>query len=108
MRILKFIVNGQSIEKDPNCDFSGLVPGTKGYLKAEFTFSPEWDGCAKIVGFYSNMGKEYPPKILVDGVSCRIPTEALARRVFKVQVIGGGADGYTIKTNKVAVCQNGG
>lgn len=28
MRTLKFIVEGQAIKQDPNCDFSGLIPGT--------------------------------------------------------------------------------
>lgn len=35
MRILKFIVDKQIIRRDPNCDFSNLVSGTKGYLKAD-------------------------------------------------------------------------
>ena len=34
MRSLKFIVNGQIIEKDPSFDFDNLVPGSDGYLKA--------------------------------------------------------------------------
>ena len=43
MRILKFVVENQKIKQDPSCDFSGLVAGTEGYLKAEFVFSKEWD-----------------------------------------------------------------
>lgn len=42
MRTLKFIVNAQKLEKDPSCDFSGIVSGTKGYLEAEFSVSKEW------------------------------------------------------------------
>ncbi len=38
MRILKFIVNKQKIRPDPTCDFSGLIKGTSGYLKASFSF----------------------------------------------------------------------
>lgn len=30
MRILRFIANGQILEPDPECDFTGLVSGTKG------------------------------------------------------------------------------
>lgn len=41
MRVLRFIVNNQRIYPDPKCDFSGLVKGTTGYLKALFIFSPE-------------------------------------------------------------------
>ena len=51
MRTLKFIVEDQIIRPDPNCDFSGLVPGTKGYLKAEFAFSKAWDEYVKVAGF---------------------------------------------------------
>lgn len=36
MRSLKFNVSGQIVSPDQSCDFTGLVPGTKGYLKAEF------------------------------------------------------------------------
>ena len=107
MRTLKFIVDGQSIKQNPSCDFSGLVPGTEGYLKAEFSFSPDWDNTVKVAGFFSNMGKEYEPQILKDGQSCIIPAEALKNRIFKVQVIGKRGD-YKIITNKVTVSQNGG
>lgn len=107
MRTLKFIVDGQTIKPDPNCDFSGLVPGTSGYLLAEFSFSSEWANCTKVVGFYSNLGHEYPPRVLADGKTCVVPFEALEKRIFKVRVIGKRND-FKIQTNKVAVCQDGG
>jgi hypothetical protein len=107
MRTLKFIVDGQIIRQDPNCDFSGLVPGSEGYLQAQFSFSKEWVGCVKVAAFYSNMGKEYPPQVLTDGKTCTIPSEAIARRIFKVQIVG-KKGGTKITTNKVAVVQNGG
>lgn len=106
MRILKFIVEGQSIKPDPDCDFSGLVPGTNGYLQAEFAFSPEWASCVKVASFYSAMGKEYTPKVLNQN-TCSIPIEALAKREFQVRIIGKCKD-YTITTNKLAVRQTGG
>ena len=113
MRTLKFIIDGQIIKQDPNCDFSGLVPGTDGYLKAEFSFSPEWDGCAKVAGFFSASGFEYDPKVLMDGRSCMIPAEALEKRVFKIQVLGRNdgrkeSEYRRLITNKVEVDQNGG
>lgn len=110
MRILRFIVSGQVIELDPSCDFSGLIPGTKGYLQAEFIFSPEWDGCAKVAAFYSPMGiDEYPPQILKDGKTCSIPSEALKKKTFKVQVLGMNKNkNYELTTNRVEVHQNGG
>ena len=109
MKTLRFIIDNQIIRKDPTCDFSNLVPGTKGYLIAEFSFSKEWDGMAKVAGFYSPLGREYPPRVLADGKTCVIPFEALEKRIFKVQVIGQSLDqNLKLKTNKVVVYQNGG
>ena len=107
MRTLKFIVEDQIVKPDPNCDFSNLVPGSKGYLKAEFSFSKEWDGYTKVAGFFSPMGREYKPQILKDGKTCVIPAEACAKSQFKIQVLGQkGVDVLT--TNILAVSQNGG
>ena len=106
MRTLKFIVDHQSIKMDPNCDFSGLVPGTEDYLQAEFIFSSEWAGCTKVAAFYSVMGKEYAPRLLKDGKTCMIPSEALEKKTFLVRVLG-KRDQLRLTTNKVAVSQNG-
>lgn len=107
MRTLKFIINEQIITQDPNCDFSNLVPGSEGYLKASFTFSPEWNDSVKVAAFWSPMGREYPPQIISDDNTCLIPIEALAKRTFFVQVIGKKKD-LRLTTNKVKVSQNGG
>lgn len=107
MRTLKFIVDGQIIAKDPNCNFDNLVPRSEGFMQARFSFSPEWDNCVKVVSFWSALGKEYPPQLLTDGTTCRIPTEALARCSYGVQVIGKGRD-FKIITNKIMVEQDGG
>ena len=107
MRTLRFIVKDQIIEKDPNCDFSSLVPGTDGYLQAEFSFSPEWDGYSKAAAFWSMMGKLYPAKMIDDKGVCAIPAEALKKNAFKVQVIGRKGESKLL-TNKVLVRQDGG
>ena len=107
MRVLKFIVEDQIIKQDPNCDFDNLIPGTEGYLKAEFSFSPEWNGCVKVARFYSVMGREYDSQILKDGKSCMIPAEALKNRIFKIEVLG-RRENFTLTTNKVAISQDGG
>ncbi|MBR5862188.1 MAG: hypothetical protein IKZ08_02560 [Bacteroidales bacterium] len=106
MRTLKFIVDGQIITKDPDCDFENLVPGTVGYLKAEFTFSPEWKNFVKVAAFWQK-DVEYPPQILMDGKSCMIPAEALVNRIFEVQILGRQGD-LILPTNRVKVYQNGG
>lgn len=106
MRTLKFIVREQIIELDPNCDFDGLVPGTEGYLRAEFSFSPEWDDTVRVAAFYRN-DKECPPRVLENGKTCVIPAEALKSRKFEIQVLG-KRENYKIITNKIEVNQNGG
>lgn len=102
MRILKFTVNRQHIEKAPECDFSGLVAGTKGYLKAEFSFSEEWNNCAKAAVF-TRLGRSFPVPI-INGI-CDIPPEALDRKQFSVSVVG-ERNGYRIVTDKVEVRQD--
>ena len=106
MRELKFIVTGQIIKPDPDCNFSNLVPGTESYLKAKFSFSSEWAGCQKVAGFYSG-NHEYPPKVISELNSCLIPVEVLKRPIFTICVIGQRGD-FKIKTNRVTVRQNGG
>lgn len=107
MRTLKFIVNGQTIRSDPNCDFTGLVPGSEGYLKIEFAFSSEWSKFTKVVTFWSSLGKEMAPQILEDGKTCMVPNEILSRRIFGIQVIG-KKDDFKLVTNKIFVHQEGG
>lgn len=107
MRTLKFIVDDQILRQDPNCDFSNLIPGTNGYLVAEFSFSKTWEGVSKVAAFYSPLGREYPPRLLADGRTCVIPFEALEKRVFTIQVIGKKGESK-LTTNKLAVRQDGG
>ena len=109
MRTLRFIVDGQTLKADPDCDFSGLVPGSSGYLRAEFSFSSEWDGFAKVAGFYQKPGGfECTPQLLRDGKSCVIPDEALETKRFEVFVLGRDKTKKKLTTNKVTVTQDGG
>ena len=106
MRTLRFIVDKQIIKQDPECNFDNIVPGTAGYLRAEFSFSDEWDKTIKVVAFYRN-GNECPPQILKDGKSCEIPAEALKGRQFSIKILGKNKD-VRITTNEFEVVQNGG
>ena len=103
MRTLKFLINGQKIEKDPNCNFDGIVPGTKGYLKASFVFSEEWKNCKKAAVF-SILGKEHAAPI--KNGTCNIPSPVLVRKSFEVKVVGEN-EGFRITTNRLEVEQNG-
>lgn len=105
MRVLKFDVSELNIEKNPGCDFGGLVPGTEGYLKAEFSFASEWNSYAKVASFYDGV-REYAV-LLTDGKSCMIPAEVTKRPAFGVKVTGKKNNGVMI-TNKIIITQNGG
>lgn len=106
MRTLKFIVTGQQITQDPNCDFSGLVPGSEGYLQAKFSFSNEWKDAIKVAAFWSMMGKEFKPQVVDKDGTCVIPSDALKAKNFKIQLIGKNGT-LKLTTNKVTVRQNG-
>ena len=101
MRELKFKVSGQKIQKDPSCNFRGIIAGTKNYLVASFSFSADWSNTVKVAVF-KRLNKEYPAKI-VNG-RCNIPEEALTWRNFSVYVVGQRKD-MRIKTNTVMVEQ---
>ena len=107
MRTLVFNVKGQMIEKSPSCDFSGLVAGTDGYLKAKFLFSEDWNGFAKVGAFLSKDDKEFPPCVISKDGECNIPKEALMYHEFKVKVYG-KRDGVTITTRPITIKQYGG
>ena len=101
MRLLKFNVNAQKITKAPNCDFDNIVAGTSDYLRAQFTFSPEWDDCVKIAQFW-RAGQEHA--VLIENNECDIHPEVLKGATFKVSVLGTRGR-YRIPTNKVIVRQ---
>lgn len=101
MRVLEFIANGQKLRRDPLCDFTGIVAGSRGYLQARFHFSHEWSGCKKVAVFTCK-GKDYPVG-LRDNM-CEIPAEALAASAVQVYVIG-RRPGYEITTTVTAFPQ---
>jgi hypothetical protein len=101
MRILDFIVTDQKIEKDPACDFTNLVAGTVGYVRASFYFNRTWDGFGKVAVF-TYRHKDYP--VIIDDDYCDIPNEVLIGSKFSVKVVG-LKNGVTIPTNSVAVYQ---
>lgn len=103
-RILEFKVSRQRLIKDENCDFTNIVRGSVGYLRAKFQLlSDEWGHCnMKIARFWLD-DQEYSA-ILDDNNSCEIPPEVLTDSKFKVSVLGVGHK-YRIETNKTTVKQ---
>ena len=104
MRTLKFNVEGQSLKKDPACDFSGIVKGSKGYLQCSFSFSREWAGCKVAASFWS-YDKEIDAAVVAHGV-CQIPDGITDFRRFGVS-LAGVKDGYRITTSKIWIEQEG-
>lgn len=91
MRTLEFKVKSQKLSKLPGCDFSSIVAGSKGYLKAKFYFelNEEWNTCRKVAVFTGTDDVEVEYPVLLDeDNSCEIPSEVLTRSKFKVYVIG--------------------
>ena len=107
MRTLKFTVVGSTLAQDPSSNFDGLFPAPNQKIRAEFAFSDEWMGIPKVVGFYSMLGKEFPPQIIDEDDHCMIPPETLNLPAFKLQVLG-IIRGKTMTTNMLTVYQKGG
>lgn len=72
--------------------------GTREYLKAEFSFSEEWDGTVK-TAFFRGADGENHPKLLKDD-TCIVPAEALAAP-GRVGVSVSGTLGETIITTDI-------
>lgn len=103
MRILRFNVEKQRITKQKDCDFSGIVAGSVGYLHAKFYFSEEWNPCVTKIARFWNSGNEHSV-ILDTNNECDIPSEALTTKVFEVSVMG-VAPSFRIESNKTKVRQ---
>lgn len=101
MRVLEFIVNDQILTKNPSCNFDNIAPGTKGYLQARFSFSPEWNNHVLIARFFR--GKDEHARQIVNN-TCEIPPEVLIGRTFRVSVLGQLND-ITLTTNEILVVQ---
>ena len=101
MRVLEFVAEGQTLKRDPRCDFAGIVAGSKGYLHACFHFCKEWKGCKKVAVFTSR-GRDYP--VPLEYNMCEIPAEALTGSAVQVYVIG-RRPGYQITTAVAAFPQ---
>ena len=102
-RILEFNVEKQRLMKKKDCDFSNIVAGSVGYLRAKFYFSQdEWKGCKKAASFWVD-DQEYA--VLLDGNDiCEIPPEALTVDKFAVSVTG-ARQNYQITTTKIKIKQ---
>lgn len=105
MRILRFLVDSQNIKKDPTCDFSSIIPGSSGYLYAEFIFSEEWGDKLKVAEFFKTPTSKCYPKKVING-KCEIPNEILDGNLWCVRIVG-KRDNIILPTNTISVRQGG-
>ena len=91
MRTLKFIVSAQRICEDTACDFSAIVSGTSGYLKASFSFSSEWSGMVKVAEFRKYVCDD-PVSVAIINNECMVPTEVTGGKAWYIKVIGKKGD----------------
>lgn len=104
MEILKFIVTGQHIKKDPSSPFNKMVAGTSNYYAAKFEMNEAWNGYACLAQFKAGTITENVP--IIKG-SASIPASVLAYKNFTVQVIGKKNDSY-LTTDLSKIMQIGG
>jgi hypothetical protein len=111
MRTLEFDVYKQKITRTKSCDFSHIVAGSVGYLRAKFNFSDEgypWNSAAKAASFWVD-GKELAVIVDKDGY-CDIPYSVTKNRIFYISVTGISsisANSSLISTNKIKIVQRG-
>lgn len=97
MRVLTYKVKGQRLSATGN--HSGLIAGTKGYLKAQFEFDDEWNGCEKVAQFFKE-DDEHATRLDTND-SCEIPPEVLTDQSFEIAVEGRRKDGFRIISNSI-------
>ena len=103
MRILDFAINGQNLRRKG--DFSGIVRGSKNYLRCRFNFEgSDWNGCKVAALFESN--ETVFPTTIDSNRTCTIPDEITDLSTFKIKIIG-RKDNYQIVTNNLIICQEG-
>ena len=105
MRILPFVVNGQTLDKADEESFESLVRGSKGYLKCSFKFNRSWDDYVKAVEFIGDKNSEfyYLKDDMVD-----VPNSIAALPYFRVKVYGIMDSKTQFSTNTVLVRQKRG
>lgn len=104
MQILRFIVKGQMIKKDPKSPFSTMVANSSNYYVAEFDMDEAWIGYSCLAHFKTRDYEKYVP--IVNGRAV-FPEEILKYKGFFVRVVGKNGDSY-LNTNEDRVVQIGG
>lgn len=105
MRTLKFIVDGQTLTKDPDCSFSNIVRGSHNYLFLEFIFvDDEWKQYDKAVEFEANVKTK---KINFYGSTVGVPDDITPESLIKIRLIASESRRKVFQTNQVYIAQRG-
>lgn len=103
MRILKYIVTGQKIERDLKCDFEDIKKGTNNYINLLFVFDSEWNNTVKVISMKNSDGIETNRVLENNQVS--LPLQVTDGSLFYFELYGKKADGTIIRTNTEYVWQ---
>lgn len=95
MRTIKFRVNQQRIK--PMNSVSFVYPGTDNYLKLEFEFGNDWDGCNIGISF----GSKKIMQVLKDNY-CIVPKEAFDEDQLSFY-LAGVKEGYSIRSQEFII-----
>ena len=105
MRTLQFIVDGQNLIKDPNCDFENIVKGSHNYLSCWFSLSRDWSGCKVAVSFLKN--EKEIDAVMLENYCCMVPNKVSELQSFYIKLVGVRKDGYKIVSKKCYIRQGG-
>lgn len=95
MRTVKFRVNQQRIK--PMNSVSFIYPGTDNYLKLEFEFGGDWDGCT--IGI--SLGSKKLKRVLENN-ACTVPKEAFDGDQLSFY-LAGVKENYTIQSQEFII-----
>lgn len=105
MRQLKCGCSGQKLQKDRDCDFAGIVRGSKGYLQMYFDFDADWKDKIRVAEFRKRGKTDIYPCRIENGL-CMVRDEVTDSAAFCVRVVGKSGSQY-IRTNEITIRQEG-
>lgn len=105
MRILKFIVEGQTLRKDPECDFSHIIKGSKDYLGCSFKLPADWRNIP-LAATFTHYGKEICASPVFSG-ACLVDNSVTDYKNFKISLTA-IKNGEIVRTNAVKIWQEEG
>lgn len=101
MRVLSIMVDGQTLS--PINDLSGIVAGSKGYLKCQFTFKDSnWSSMKKIAVF--DNGDKEEAVVLDKAGCCEVPDIITDKTFFRICLVGVNKN-KRIKTERLLINQ---